>query len=459
FLGFFPEITDPDTVYYADLGRNWLQYGVYGQEDNGMAIPTNVRLPGYPIFLASVFAIFGDNQYLPVLLIQIVVNLVSCFLVAAIALEMLGEGAALGAFGVALLCPFTANYATVALTETFSIFFTSLVLWSALKGISAFDNARSYGLKWWLLCGAGISLATLFRPDGVLLWMALGAFLLWIFLHDRESRVLIAGMVTGVVVAGAFAPWTWRNWVLFHEFQPLAPRYCNAPWEYASVGFFQWYKTWPAEFASLYDIFWKVATEPSAGEAIDLGELPPAAFDTPVEREKTLDLFKTLNKTLLLTPELDAQFAALARDRIDRDPIRYYVVLPLFRITDMWLRPRTEQLGLDPHWWRFNTVGQALFSIGYALLNLSFLAAALLGMIRFRRAPGAGLLVGFVVLRSVFLATLENPEPRYVLECYPSILVFAGAQLHALWLGFKAVPALARSRPGQQCKNQDPTYL
>jgi len=32
-----------------------------------------------------------------------------------------------------------------------------------------------------------------------------------------------------------------------------------------------------------------------------------------------------------------------------------------------------------------------------------------------------------VVLRSVFLGTLENPEPRYTLECYPVLLLLASA--------------------------------
>jgi len=33
----------------------------------------------------------------------------------------------------------------------------------------------------------------------------------------------------------------------------------------------------------------------------------------------------------------------------------------------------------------------------------------------------------FVVLRSAFLGTLENPEPRYTLEAYPVVLLLAGA--------------------------------
>ena len=36
---------------------------------------------------------------------------------------------------------------------------------------------------------------------------------------------------------------------------------------------------------------------------------------------------------------------------------------------------------------------------------------------------------GFVLLRSAFLGTLENPEPRYTLECYPAIVVLASSLL------------------------------
>jgi hypothetical protein len=33
----------------------------------------------------------------------------------------------------------------------------------------------------------------------------------------------------------------------------------------------------------------------------------------------------------------------------------------------------------------------------------------------------------FVILRSGFLGTLENPEPRYTLECYPVVILLATA--------------------------------
>ena len=44
---------------------------------------------------------------------------------------------------------------------------------------------------------------------------------------------------------------------------------------------------------------------------------------------------------------------------------------------------------------------------------------------------GIGLFVLFLVLRSVFLGTLENPEPRYTLECYPVVIFLGSAFFHS----------------------------
>jgi hypothetical protein len=35
------------------------------------------------------------------------------------------------------------------------------------------------------------------------------------------------------------------------------------------------------------------------------------------------------------------------------------------------------------------------------------------------------MLLLFLLIRSVFLGTLENPEPRYTLECYPVVILLA----------------------------------
>jgi hypothetical protein len=126
-----------------------------------------------------------------------------------------------------------------------------------------------------------------------------------------------------------------------------------------------------------------------------------------------------------MTPELDARFAALAAARIHFAPLRYYLWLPALRISDMWLRPRTELLPSDPRWWEFDDEPLWLtVSITFGLINLAYVATAFAGLLS-RHVPGIGLWVLFLVIRSVFLATLENPEPRYTLECYPVIIVAA----------------------------------
>jgi hypothetical protein len=35
------------------------------------------------------------------------------------------------------------------------------------------------------------------------------------------------------------------------------------------------------------------------------------------------------------------------------------------------------------------------------------------------------LLVSFILLRTAFLTTIETPEPRYVLVCYPAVMALA----------------------------------
>jgi hypothetical protein len=68
------------------------------------------------------------------------------------------------------------------------------------------------------------------------------------------------------------------------------------------------------------------------------------------------------------------------------------------------------------------------------LLNLAYVGVALLAVVpRRSRGPSGirfvGLLLSFLLLRTAFLGTLENPEPRYTLECYPVVIVLASAWL------------------------------
>src|SRR5580700_8049811 len=70
-----------DTHFYEELARNWLDHGVYGLFVNGQLLPVDMRMPGYPAFLAAIYASLGRSRT-AVLLVQAVLDLITCYVVA-----------------------------------------------------------------------------------------------------------------------------------------------------------------------------------------------------------------------------------------------------------------------------------------------------------------------------------------------------------------------------------------
>ena len=439
FVFRFPAIVD-DSRLYADIAVNWLRNGIFGITNSGHIMPTLSRLPGYPAFLAAVFTVFGVNNFRAVLLIQVLFDLATCFLIADLARRMLGERAAKAAFLLAVLCPFLANYAAAALTESLEIFFTALALDLAVYGFVLFRGnevpGENTGYAVWFGTGLAVSGAILLRPDGGILLAAIVIYLGFLFAGSlagkksqalpgfrRETRIAAATLILLTGALAPLVPWTLRNLSTFHRFQPLAPRYANDSDEPVMPGFNRWTKTWIADYVSVEEIYWNVP-----GDSINFNQLPSRAFDSPQQKERTAALFGEYNQDHDMTPELDERFGALAAERIRHAPLRYYVWLPLVRIADMWLRPRTELLPSDPRWWEFNDAAPWLtVSLVFGAMNLACVAAAAAGTLHARYGQGFGLLLFFVLLRSAFLGTLENPEPRYTLECYPVVILWAAA--------------------------------
>jgi hypothetical protein len=451
FIVRFPAITD-DSHLYADIAGNWFQHGIYGVTDDHTIVPTYTRLPGYPAFLGLIFAIFGPDSYRAVMLAQMAVDIGTCLVVTDLARRVLSPRAAKTAFLLAALCPFLADYSAAALTETLEIFFTALALDFAIAGLAHLgeDNLLPF-----IGCGAAVGAGILLRPDGGILLAAIELYLAWVLVNEirgnkpsvaaegrpteerqppvfrsrggnRIRGIIVRGILVAAIALAPLLPWTIRNLRTFHRFQPLAPRYANEEEEFVPMGFNRWVKTWMADYVSVQEIYWNVP-----GEAVEVGKLPSRSFDSAEQRRRTLDLFTAYNRELHVTPDLDYQFANLAKERIHAHPWRYYLCLPLARIADMWLRPRTELLPPDPRWWEFNDDRKwSAVAVGFGMINLFYVGAALAGLLRsFGLSETArvslGLLVLYVVLRSLFLGTLENPEPRYTLECYPVVILLA----------------------------------
>ncbi len=438
--------TSGDTPLYEELAANWLRHGVYGVQIDGRITPVDARMPGYPAFLATVYAMAGRTGEAArpwVMLLQAILDLGTCLLAAILASRLAPEGQrarlAAAALWLAATCPFVANYVAVPLTEVWATFFTTAALCLlviAVQGLQAageHDSVRT-GARLWLLGGLLTGLATLFRPESPLLDVA-AAIALLLFYWRRPAGAMARVALLGAAALLPLAPWAGRNWAALHEIQPLAPKYAQLSSELVPHGFMDWEKTWLVRFRDVYLVSWKLNEEP-----ISIDDVSPAAFDSPAERARVAAILAEYNETVTLTKEEDDAFAQIARERTARNPLRTYLWVPLGRVVTLWFTPRIELLPYSGNVfplaekWDEDRADQVV-TVGFFFLNILYCFLALLGVWRLlgagaehRRAIGAAvaLIALFLLVRTAFLTTLEAPEPRYVVECIPALLALAG---------------------------------
>jgi 4-amino-4-deoxy-L-arabinose transferase-like glycosyltransferase len=417
---------DGDTLLYGDIAKNWLEHGVYGFTQARIAPrPTLIRLPGYPLFLAACFRIFGIEHYTAVMVVQSVIDLFTCLVIGALAGRLFGRRAAMVALWLAALCPFTANYVAAPLTETLSLACIAVAFYGLEKW-----RTTSLGVNRWLwaiVCA--LAYALLLRPEQGLLAAAVLAAMLWIASRKHKGvRSAWPVAVVAVCMALPLVPWTVRNWRTFHVIQPLAPRYATDPGELVPLGFQRWYRSWGIDFASTEDVYWNYD-----GAEIDISDVPSRAFDSEQQYEQTNALLNDYNQTDNATAAIDGRFGKIAEQRIQDDPLRYYVALPVARLLDMLFRPRTEMMAIPLYWWHWDHPEKSWFAAGYAALNLAYLVLGGVGFWLWRRRgwgwsgnPAlAWSMMGFVLLRCAVLLTLDNSEPRYTLEFFPVLILWA----------------------------------
>jgi hypothetical protein len=442
-LKHFFEVTG-DALIYGGIAKNLLLNGRYALTvGTGETYSTLIRLPGYPLFEAICFKLFGMENYASLAWVQIVLDLAGCLLLAdfvrRVAPARLSTGAAHCTLWLAALCPFTAIYAASPLTEGPSLFAIVLAMWCAGVFEERPGWAPALGFTF------AVTFAALLRPDGALVAFAFAPPLL-VTIARRGQPVRVRGGLVRMLATCAllavtpFAIWTWRNWHTFQVFEPLAPRYATDPGESTQAGWISWVKTWCLDFVSTYEVYWNVP-----GDTLDISKLPSRAFDSSEQYAQTKSVIDDYNKGgPSLTPEIDARFAALAAQRYRAHPFETHVLLPLGRLADMWLRPRVENLPIDLDWWVYSHHNaETRFSWFYAGLNAFYLVLGLAGL--WLRPRMWQWMLAYVVLRSLLLLTVEAPEARYTLECFPMLFALGGVALYWLmnWVALSVVKVKA----------------
>src|SRR6185295_10714743 len=165
----------------ANIARNIIQHGSYSVEVEEPFIPTYIRVPGYPLFLAGVYRVFGIDNNRAVRVIQAGLDTVTCW---AIALLALGWAPAdwdperrrrvlLIGLALAASCPFGAIYVTTILTETWAMLLVTSSVLAATLALKAQSLRR--GFVSWVAAGLLGGAATLVRPDSGFFVAAIGS--------------------------------------------------------------------------------------------------------------------------------------------------------------------------------------------------------------------------------------------------------------------------------------------
>jgi len=323
----------------------------------------------------------------------------------------------------------------------------------------------------------------------------------------RISHVSSLGAVCAIAFCLVLLPWTIRNRHVFHVFQPLAPMHAEMPGEFIPRGYLAWLRTWldderyiepalwsldesvinldnfpasafdsaqeKARVAALLDRYnhpaeaempsppdTNAATSATATDQSNQAQLssPPAS---PADKEEDqgnesdendgVDLQDQESQVeeqeqawVEMTPEIDALFAELARERIKRSPLRYYLQLPARRAMNLWFDTHSqyypfegsllplEDLDYEIHqqFWLPLFMGLTWLYTWFGTVGGWFLWRSR----QFAARRWLLLCVLTILLRLAFFSTLENPEPRYVVEFFPFLAILGGIALPRLLL-------------------------
>jgi 4-amino-4-deoxy-L-arabinose transferase-like glycosyltransferase len=527
---FLPNDNPEDGRDYAQMARNLLEQHVYSRADKPPYEPTLIRLPGYSIFLAAIYSVFGHYNNTAVRIVNALIDTASCALVALLAFywepdEKRKRTAAIIALALAVLCPFTSIYVATILTEVPTIFFGLSLCLLATFAFRASTLRQSLG--WWCAAGLLAGIAVFFRPDSGLFAAAIGLTLVITGLFGRgtsskdRSRlrvlwrrappVFAQGALLSVAFVLVLVPWTIRNWRVFHLFQPLAPMHAAMPGEFVPRGYQAWLKTWVDDQRYIDPVIW------SLGAArITLDDIPDSAFDSAEEKKRVGRLLHRYNhppqaaaespdensapdqsepaasseqtnratpasmpppsptppagdqgdqpgdedegddedddqdsenKTeahhpVEMTPEIDAGFAQIARERTARAPLRCYFWVPFKRGISLWFDTHSEYYPFEGELFPLSdldhTTHQHIWLPLFAgLVWIYTLLGAGGGWVLWRSRDSAArrwlLLIALLIFpRVAFFSTIENPEPRYMVEMFPSLAVLGGIALARL---------------------------
>jgi len=166
------------------------------------------RTPGYPVFLSFIFLVFGIRPWL-ILLVHILINLFSIYLIYYITRSIFSVRIALIASAIFAFEPHTLYYCYILLPETLFVFSLIVTLLLVLKVI--------HSNRWihYLLLGISLSIVAYIKPIGIYLPIVIGFSLLLFYKKHKLIFLRIIGSFFLYILL--LTPWYIRNYSIYNE--------------------------------------------------------------------------------------------------------------------------------------------------------------------------------------------------------------------------------------------------
>lgn len=214
-----------DEVYRLGDSQIYRRIGQHLAEGHGLVISRGLnevgpkvrhadRMPGYPLILALLRTLFGEDT-VSLLVLQAAIGAGGVYLVFLLGREAFAPLAGAAAAVMVALAPWQVYFATVALTECWSATLLAATILCAVRAV------RRKTVGWALL--AGVSCAALVYVHPGFLGLPLMVLPLALAARGRRQWVL-RWLVATVIVVAALVPWWARNWAVYDRFVPTTTR-------------------------------------------------------------------------------------------------------------------------------------------------------------------------------------------------------------------------------------------
>lgn len=169
---------------------------------------------GTGLMLAGVWKLTGSERYIYGEILQIVVDSLMVLLIYRIVVLLFRRRrAALLAAAMYAVFPPIAQHTTIVTPDIWAVDFTIAILATYLEAM----HSSQHRLRWLVLCGVTVGVGMYFRPNLLILPVALAV--VGASRHDWRQHLRYAAAV-GLIAVVVVSPWTAINYAHFHRFIP-----------------------------------------------------------------------------------------------------------------------------------------------------------------------------------------------------------------------------------------------